>query len=69
QIKKSFQNIDEKVNSIEEIYKPFTQLSNYVYNKVATPLQNTSRVISGIYKALEVFIGVLSKKGERKNGY
>ncbi len=69
QIRKSFQNFDAKVNTFEGIFKPFTELSQFVYQRIAPPLQSTSRLIGGISKAVEVFINVLStKKSERKDG-
>lgn len=67
QIRKSFENLNEKVGAIESIYKPFKELSDYVYQRVATPLQTTSRVISGISKGINVFVDFLSKKTMRNN--
>ncbi len=67
QIRKSFENLNEKVEAIESIYKPFKELSDYVYQRVATPLQTTSRVISGISKGINVFVDFLSKKTMRNN--
>lgn len=67
QIRKSFENLNEKVDAIESIYKPFKELSDYVYQRVATPLQTTSRVISGISKGINVFVDFLSKKTMRTN--
>jgi len=62
QIKKSFENIDQKVDALESIYKPFVELSEYVYQRVAPPLQTTSRIISGISKGVNVFVDILSRK-------
>lgn len=67
QIRKSFENLNEKVDAIESIYKPFKELSDYVYQRVASPLQTTSRVISGISKGINVFVDFLSKKTMRNN--
>ncbi len=67
QIRKSFENINEKVDAIESIYKPFKELSYYVYQRVAPPLQTTSRVVSGIAKGINVFVDFLSKKAVRNN--
>lgn len=62
QIKNSFHNIDEKVNTIEGIFKPFQDLSKYIYIRVAEPLQVTARTISGASKALKVFFDFFSQK-------
>lgn len=62
QIKKSFQNFDAKVNSFDSLYKPFSELSQYVYQRIAPPLLTASRVVSGISKAVEVFVNILSTK-------
>lgn len=62
QIKKSFQNFDEKVNKIENIVTPFQGLSKYIYERVAEPLQTTARTISGVSKAVKVFLDILSKR-------
>ncbi|MCX7880584.1 MAG: DUF948 domain-containing protein [Ignavibacteria bacterium] len=61
QIKKSFQNIDEKLNEINGIFKPFSELSRYVYDRVAIPLQTSARLISGASKAINIFFDILSK--------
>lgn len=62
QIKKSFQNIDENVNLIKNIFSPFQDLSKYVYDRVAEPLQIIARTTSGVSKFVKVFIDILSKK-------
>lgn len=67
QIKKSFQNIDENVNLIKNIFSPFQDLSKYVYDRVAEPLQIIARTTSGVSKFVKVFIDILSKK-RGKNG-
>jgi len=64
QIKKSFENIDQKVDALEKIYKPFAELSEYVYQRVAPPLQTTSRIISGLSKGVNVFVDMLSRKNK-----
>ncbi|MGQ9819490.1 MAG: hypothetical protein ACUVQ1_06145 [Candidatus Kapaibacteriales bacterium] len=62
QIRKSFKNIDENINVIKNIFTPFQELSKYVYDRVAEPLQTTARTISGVNKFFKVFSNVLSKK-------
>lgn len=62
QISLAASDLQEKANSVLNIFKPFETLARTAYAKVAPPVMMTTGVISAISKAVSVFSNVLSKK-------
>lgn len=54
--------IEEQAEKITSIVKPFNDLSNYLYKKIAPPLIETANIVSATSKAVSVFASVLSRK-------
>ncbi|MBI5326063.1 MAG: DUF948 domain-containing protein [Ignavibacteriae bacterium] len=58
----STQKMEEDVNSVTSILKPFNKLAADVYNKISPPIIQTATLISAISKAISVFANVLVGK-------
>jgi len=62
QISLSTQLMEEDVNSVTSMFKPFNELANVVYDKISPPIIQTATLISAISKAVNVFTNLLSGK-------
>ncbi|OGU11936.1 MAG: hypothetical protein A2X61_13520 [Ignavibacteria bacterium GWB2_35_12] len=62
QIGSSTQRLEEDVNSVTGIFKPFNKLATDVYNKISPPIIQSATIISAISKAINVFANVLVSK-------
>ncbi|TAL71129.1 MAG: hypothetical protein EPN82_00500 [Bacteroidetes bacterium] len=58
----STQKMEEDVNSVTGILKPFNKLASDVYDKISPPIIQTATLISAISKAISVFASVLVTK-------
>lgn len=54
-------NINSKIDKIDNIIMPFEMLAKNFYSKVAEPVNNTGKVVSAIFKAANMFASKFTK--------
>ena len=55
-------SIENQVNAVSDIVKPFSNLSYYVYRKIEPPIRDTANVIGAFSKAATVFSSMIFRK-------
>ena len=54
-------NINNKIDKIDSVIIPFEMLARNFYNKVAEPVNTTSKVVSAAFKAANIFANRFKK--------
>ncbi len=54
-------NINNKIEKIDNIILPFEMLAKSLYNRVAEPVNNTGKVVSAVFKAASIFASKFKK--------
>ena len=54
-------NINSKIDKIDNIIMPFEMLAKNFYSKVAEPVNNTSKVVGALFKAASIFANKFKK--------
>lgn len=62
QIGSTTQKLEEDINSVTGMLKPFNKLATDVYDKISPPIIQSATLISAISKAISVFASVLVSK-------
>ncbi len=64
-IQETTQSVRTRADAVYNIIRPFNDLSEHIYNKIAPPLIETANFITAATKAFSTFSGILFRKKQK----